>query len=51
MIKCCRPLKVEVFKITDDKFLERSGWRPAERSPHKGLHGMVMAEGEKAEGT
>lgn len=48
MIKCCRPLKVEVFRLEDDKFLQNSGWRPAEPSQYRGKHGMVVVEGEPA---
>ncbi|WPJ62727.1 hypothetical protein SMAC4_08626 [Sordaria macrospora] len=30
MIKCCRPLKVEVFRFEDKELLDRSGWKPAD---------------------
>ncbi|RYO92861.1 hypothetical protein DL764_008065 [Monosporascus ibericus] len=46
MIKCCRPLKVEVFKLRDEAFLERRGWRPAEPAPYKGMHGISIPRGE-----
>ncbi|KAI1641177.1 hypothetical protein F4809DRAFT_659061 [Biscogniauxia mediterranea] len=46
MIKCCRPLKVEVFRLEDEGFLQRSGWKPAEPSPYQGLHGMAVPRGE-----
>ncbi|KAI0597772.1 hypothetical protein F4775DRAFT_593006 [Biscogniauxia sp. FL1348] len=46
MIKCCRPLKVEVFRLADEGFLQRSGWKPAEPSPYRGLHGMAVPLGE-----
>ena len=46
MAKVCRPLQVEVFRLADEKLLERYGWRPAELAVYKGLHGMVVAEGE-----
>ncbi|KAI8257702.1 hypothetical protein K4K58_003777 [Colletotrichum sp. SAR11_239] len=46
MIKCCRPLKVEVFKLEDDSLLQRGGWKPAEVSPYKGHHGMNIPLGE-----
>ncbi|KAI1399528.1 hypothetical protein F4819DRAFT_414928 [Hypoxylon fuscum] len=46
MIKCCRPLKVEVFKLEDEGLLQRSGWKPAEPAPYNGLHGMTVPEGE-----
>ncbi|KAI2621239.1 hypothetical protein GGR54DRAFT_600646 [Hypoxylon sp. NC1633] len=47
MIKCCRPLKVEVFALEDPGFLQRSGWKPAEPAPYRGLHGMIVPEGER----
>ncbi|RYP79034.1 hypothetical protein DL771_000012 [Monosporascus sp. 5C6A] len=46
MVKCCRPLKVEVFKLQDEAFLERRGWRPAEPAPYKGMHGISIPQGE-----
>ncbi|KAM9878455.1 meiotic chromosome segregation protein [Verticillium dahliae] len=46
MIKCCRPLKVEVFKLEDEGLLDRQGWKPAEVSPYKGNHGMTVPQGE-----
>ncbi|KAK2742503.1 meiotic chromosome segregation protein [Colletotrichum kahawae] len=46
MIKCCRPLKVEVFKLEDESLLQRGGWKPAEVSPYKGRHGMNIPLGE-----
>jgi len=46
MIKCCRPLKVEVFRLEDTGLLERSGWKPAPVAPYHGLHGMKVWEGE-----
>ncbi|KAF3806937.1 hypothetical protein GCG54_00007189 [Colletotrichum gloeosporioides] len=46
MIKCCRPLKVEVFKLEDEGLLQREGWKPAEVSPYKGRHGMNIPLGE-----
>ncbi|KAM0613465.1 hypothetical protein ACHAO3_006649 [Verticillium nonalfalfae] len=46
MIKCCRPLKVEVFKLEDEGLLDRWGWKPAEVSPYKGNHGMTVPQGE-----
>ncbi|KAF6807616.1 meiotic chromosome segregation protein [Colletotrichum sojae] len=46
MIKCCRPLKVEVFRLEDEGLLERGGWKPAEVSPYKGRHGMTIPLGE-----
>lgn len=46
MRECCRPLKVEVFEV-EDGVLEEVGWKPAERPGYKGMHGMVVPEGEK----
>ncbi|KAL2261424.1 hypothetical protein VTK26DRAFT_4191 [Humicola hyalothermophila] len=48
MIRCCRPLKVEVFRLQDETFLGKSGWKAAEPSKYRGLHGIVVAEGEPA---
>ncbi|KAK1671622.1 hypothetical protein BDP55DRAFT_288468 [Colletotrichum godetiae] len=46
MIKCCRPLKVEVFRLEDEGLLQRGGWRPAEVSKYSGRHGMEIPLGE-----
>ncbi|GJC89044.1 uncharacterized protein ColLi_11882 [Colletotrichum liriopes] len=46
MIKCCRPLKVEVFRLEDEDLLQRGGWKPAEVSRYKGRHGMNIPLGE-----
>ncbi|VUC31005.1 unnamed protein product [Clonostachys rosea] len=46
MIKCCRPLKVELFRIADDSLLNTSGWAPAEKSAYAGRHGMGVPLGE-----
>ncbi|KAI1755151.1 hypothetical protein F4782DRAFT_527876 [Xylaria castorea] len=46
MVKCCRPLKVEVFRLQDMGLLKRGGWKPAEPSPYRGMHGMMVPEGE-----
>lgn len=47
MIKCCRPLKVQVYKLKDEDLLERQGWKPAEVSAYAGRHGMDIPLGEK----
>lgn len=48
MIKCCRPLKVEVFKLEDQEAVLAGGrWREAVSPEYKGLHGMIVPEGEK----
>lgn len=46
MIKCCRPLHVKVFKLEDPQLLESNGWKPAEKSQYRGLHGVVSYHGE-----
>ncbi|KAI1470374.1 uncharacterized protein F4812DRAFT_469014 [Daldinia caldariorum] len=46
MIKCCRPLKVQVFTLEDVDLLQRGGWKPAEPAAYKGMHGLVVPEGE-----
>ncbi|KAI0913218.1 hypothetical protein F4824DRAFT_103782 [Ustulina deusta] len=46
MIKCCRPLKVEVFRLQDGDLLQKGGWKPAEPSPYRGMHGMMVPQGE-----
>lgn len=46
MIKCCRPLKVEVYRLADESLLEKSGWKPAEKSAYAGCHGMNIPLGE-----
>ena len=46
MIKCCRPLQVEVFKLEDAKFLDDRGWKPADPSRYTGNHGMAIPQGE-----
>lgn len=46
MVKCCRPLKVEVFRLQDGAILEKGGWKPAETSQYQGKHGMHVPVGE-----
>ncbi|KAI0403755.1 hypothetical protein F4802DRAFT_276733 [Xylaria palmicola] len=46
MVKCCRPLKVEVFRLQDASMLPGSGWKPAKPSSYRGMHGMMVPEGE-----
>lgn len=46
MIKCCRPLKVEVFVLEDEGLLERRGWKSPEPAPYKGMHGLYIPQGE-----
>lgn len=46
MTESCRPLAVEVFRLTDESFLEDRGWRPSQKAGYKGMHGMRIPEGE-----
>lgn len=46
MIKCCRPLQVQVFLLQDEEMLTKGGWEPAEPSKYKGMHGMFVPKGE-----
>lgn len=46
MIKCCRPLRVEVFKLENNDHLKSAGWKPSTPSEYQGKHGMVVMEGE-----
>lgn len=47
MIKCCRPLKVEVYRLEDQTLLEKAGWKPAEISGYTGSHGLNVHIGEQ----
>ncbi|KAF9775672.1 hypothetical protein IL306_006223 [Fusarium sp. DS 682] len=49
MIKCCRPLKVEVYRLKDETLLQKNGWKPAEVSGYKGRHGLDVPLGENRE--
>ncbi|KAK3725411.1 hypothetical protein LTR37_000381 [Vermiconidia calcicola] len=49
MLDCCRPLKVEVFKITDSKELER--WVAPQSPAYRGAHGMKVPTGETGRDT
>lgn len=40
MLECCRPLKVETFKITDSSLL--GGWQSPHLASYAGIHGMKM---------
>ncbi|KAH6952966.1 hypothetical protein HG530_000400 [Fusarium avenaceum] len=46
MIKCCRPLKVEVYRLKDEALLQKNGWKPAEVSGYSGRHGLDVPLGE-----
>ena len=45
----CWPIKVEVFKLDDEKIL--TSWQQPERPKYKGLHGMSIPHGEGNQGT
>ncbi|PHH65805.1 hypothetical protein CDD81_1532 [Ophiocordyceps australis] len=47
MVKCCRPLRVEVFRLQDSQLLDRLGWKPAELAPYNGMHGIVCPLGDE----
>jgi len=47
MLDCCRPLKVEVFKINDERLLE--GWKQPQPPEYRGRHGMNVPVGEITE--
>ena len=44
MLDCCRPLKVEVFRLTDRTALE--DWSEPQSPAYKGMHGMNVPLGE-----
>ncbi|KAF2828268.1 hypothetical protein CC86DRAFT_207284 [Ophiobolus disseminans] len=47
MKSTCRPIRVEVWEITDDVKAEvLKGWKEPERSGYKGMHGMGVPGGE-----
>lgn len=45
MLDCCRPLKVEVFALSDPSVLK--GWEEPHRPAYKGAHGMTVPQGEQ----
>ncbi|KAF4984722.1 hypothetical protein FZEAL_163 [Fusarium zealandicum] len=47
MLKCCRPLKIEVYRLEDESMLQKGEWKPAEVSAYAGRHGMGLPLGEK----
>ena len=44
MLDCCRPLKVEVFKLDDETVL--AGWKRPQPPKYRGAHGMDVPRGE-----
>ncbi|KAL7943831.1 hypothetical protein V8C42DRAFT_328566 [Trichoderma barbatum] len=51
MIKVCRPLHVKVYQLQDKELLQKGGWKPAETSGYKGMHGVFSPEGEPSQRT
>ncbi|QUC21871.1 uncharacterized protein UV8b_06112 [Ustilaginoidea virens] len=47
MVKCCRPLHVQVCRLEDGHLLAKHGWKPAQVASYRGMHGVVSPEGEK----
>ncbi len=47
MINCCRPLKVEVFKMVDEAKILAGKWETAQRPDYRGAHGMTVPEGDR----
>lgn len=47
MVKCCRPLKVEVFRLEKEDEVLGGRWVEAKRPEYNGLHGMMVPEGER----
>ena len=47
MLDCCRPLKVEVFKLVDASVL--SGWKEPQPPAYRGHHGMLVPVGEQSQ--
>ncbi|KIV98268.1 hypothetical protein PV10_01935 [Exophiala mesophila] len=46
MIKCCRPLKVEVFQLEDEDGVLGGRWEQPACPSYRGQHGMKIPEGE-----
>jgi uncharacterized protein YcgI (DUF1989 family) len=46
MIKCCRPLKVEVWRLEDEVAVLGGKWREQMPPEYKGMHGMRIPAGE-----
>ncbi|ODA78049.1 hypothetical protein RJ55_06652 [Drechmeria coniospora] len=46
MVKCCRPLLVQVFRLQDEELLARVGWKPAKVPRYGGRHGVRSPMGE-----
>lgn len=48
MIDCCRPLKIELFKLNDEDVLK--GWKVPQPAAYKGAHGLTVPTGESSTG-
>lgn len=46
MARCCRPLRVQVFRLGDPGLLARLGWEPAQVARYAGMHGITAPLGE-----
>ncbi|OAQ97943.1 hypothetical protein LLEC1_03001 [Akanthomyces lecanii] len=46
MIKCCRTLHVQVYRLKDEGLLQQVGWKPSTVSAYKGMHGVFSPTGE-----
>jgi len=47
MLETCRPIKVEVWRIAEEVREEvLKGWEEPKRPAYRGMHGMVVPEGE-----
>ena len=46
MLECCRPLKVEVFKLDDEGVLDN--WKKPQPPKYRGSHGMQVPAGESS---
>jgi len=47
MIKCCRPLKVEVWRLADEVAVLGGKWSESQPPQYKGMHGMQVPLGEQ----
>lgn len=47
MIKCCRPLKVEVWKLIDEGAVLGEKWSQPQPPQYKGMHGLQVPSGER----
>lgn len=44
MLECCRPLGIEIYKLTDPSILAE--WKSPECPQYRGHHGMTIPLGE-----